>query len=74
MAVRSKLVWIAACDVTGCKAVYGEDPEWAAHFDTVEAATAWVEDGTGWTSDSGQLICPAADRAHDQARMPGLLL
>jgi len=74
MAVTSKLVYIAACDITGCDAVYGEDPQWAAHFDTAEAALAWIEGGNGWVRDGGQLICPAADRAHDQARMPGLLL
>jgi hypothetical protein len=74
MAVRSKLVYIAACDIASCGAVYGEDPEWAYHFDTAEAALAWVDEGTGWTVDDGRLICQADDRAHDQARMPGLLL
>ncbi|MFJ9101373.1 hypothetical protein ACIRJM_23230 [Streptomyces sp. NPDC102405] len=74
MAVRSRLVYIAACDVPRCGAVYGEDPEWAYHFDTPEAATAWVEGGNGWTRDGDRLICPAPDRAHDQARMPGLLI
>lgn len=74
MAVQSKRVYIAACDVTGCSAVYGEDPEFAYHFDTEAAALAWVDEGTGWTVDSGQLTCPVDDRAHDQARIPGLLL
>jgi hypothetical protein len=74
MAVTSKTVWIAACDITGCRAVYGEDPEWAHHFDTREAALARVEDSGTWDSVDGRLICPASDRKHDQARMPGLLL
>jgi hypothetical protein len=74
MAVRSKVVYIAACDIPGCHEVYGEDPEWAYHFDTREAALARVEGGTGWTKDGDRLICPADDRTHDQARIPGLLL
>ncbi|MEV0556311.1 hypothetical protein AB0I27_23015 [Streptomyces sp. NPDC050597] len=74
MAVQSKLVYIAACDIPDCGTVHGEDPDWAYHFDSPEAATAWVEDGGGWTVDGGRLICPAADRAHDQARIPGLRL
>jgi len=74
MAVRSKLVYIAACDIPGCQAVYGEDPEWAYHFDTAEAATAWVEGGNGWTRDGEQLICPVGDRVHDQARIPQVAL
>jgi hypothetical protein len=74
MAVRSKLVYIAACDIPDCEAVYGDDPEFAYHFDTAEAALAWVDDGNGWTVDGDRLICPQDDRAHDQARVPGLLL
>ncbi len=74
MAVVQKLVFIAACDTPGCKAVYGEDPEWAYHFDTADSALAWVDDGTGWVKDGDRLICSADDRAHDQARMPGLLI
>lgn len=74
MAVKSKTVYIAACDVTGCGAVYGENPEWAYHFDTPEAATAWIEGGNGWTKDGSRLICPASDHAHDRDRIPGVLL
>ena len=74
MAVASKVVYIAACDVTGCGVRYGEDPEFAYHFDTAEAALAWVDDGTSWVKDGDRLICPADDQAHDQARIPGLLL
>src|SRR5438128_816826 len=64
MAVHSKLVYIAACDVTGCGAVYGEDPEWAYHFDTPEAALAAVADSETWIRVDGQLICPSSDRPH----------
>lgn len=74
MAIKSKTVWIAACDIGGCATVWGDDPESAYYFDTSEAATAWVDEGTGWTVDGTRLICPAPDRAHDQARMPGVLL
>ncbi|MDQ0758762.1 hypothetical protein [Streptomyces canus] len=74
MAVKQKVVYIAACDIPDCGAVYGEDPEWAYHFDSPEAATAWVDDGTGWAKDGDRLICSADDRTHDQARMPGLLI
>jgi hypothetical protein len=74
MAVTPKLVYIAACDVTGCRAVYGEDPEWAWHYGTPEAALASIVDSGTWNRVDGQIICPSSDRAHDQARMPGLLL
>ena len=74
MAVASKVVFIAACDIPGCGARYGGDPEFAYHFDTAAAALAWVEGGNGWLKDGDRLICPATDRAHDQARIPGLLL
>jgi len=74
MAVNSKLVYVAACDVTGCKAVYGEDPDWAYHYGSREAALASVADSETWNRVDGQLICPSSDRIHDQARMPGLLL
>lgn len=72
MAVKSKVVYIAACDITDCNAVYGDDPEWAYHFDTPEAAAAWVDDGTGWSRHDGRLICSAGDSAHDEARIPGV--
>ena len=72
MAVKSKTVYIASCDVCGAR--YGEDPDFAYHFDTPAAATAWVEGGNGWLKDGDRLICDASDRVHDQARMPGLLL
>ena len=74
MAVNSKLVWLAACDVADCEGVYGEDPEWAYHYGSQGAALAAVADSETWIRVDGQLICPSSDRTHDQARMPGLLL
>ena len=74
MAIKSKTVWIAACDIDGCDSVYGEEPDWAYHFGSQAAAVDSVADSESWIRVDGSLICPSSDRVHDQARMPGVLV
>ncbi|MFD5221452.1 hypothetical protein ACFWMH_27805 [Streptomyces tendae] len=73
MAVQAKTVYIAACDL--CGLTFGQDLEDVDyHFDTEQAALAYAADSNDWSTSGGRLICSAPDQAHDQARIPGLLL
>ncbi|MFH8531593.1 hypothetical protein ACH4GE_24620 [Streptomyces tendae] len=73
MAVQAKTVYIAACDL--CGLAFGQDLEDVDyHFDTAQAALAYATDSDRWITSGGRLICPASDQAHDQARIPGVLL
>lgn len=69
MAARTITVTVVDCDI--CKQSFERD-DMVIHFDTPDEGVDYVT-SAGWLRDSNdQLICTRSDRAHDEARIPGL--